>query len=371
MSSKSVSSRVWVCGLLVFTVVVATRCGAQVQLGDALRKLAMLAPDPCELNGVEDLDKHPEMAVFGAATKLVEDRLNAGAGTPEQRAREAMAEVALESVEAQPGWPEESRFRGEVVKAGPALVVTMVVRTRARWFAFGQVDGRWKQVGNDDGALDDAPRRLMQVYGLPGGGPGMARFLAARVFFGCAGSSGITYTVEEWDSKQQGGYVVEVLKQDGAFGMDEAADGRGPSAKEPFWPVGRLVTAGPVLQLPYCLFTGIDTWDNPSLCALDRYDLRGGVIRFLSRRYNRPELVPVAKAMEYSRQHDLPATRAYCASDALARRLVVEGTPGPDMNLEVVRRGRGKRVWFGDRESWFDVEVRGGRWVIVGMSGER
>ncbi len=199
----------WVCGL-VLVAAVGMRCEAQeTSLASALRTLAGLAPDACEAAPVvEEFDKHPEEPVFVAAGKLVEQRLNGTAGTALERARGAVAEGTRESVAAQPGWPEEARFRGDVVQAGPALVVTMFVRTRARWFAFGEVDGRWKQVGEDDGVLDDSPRRLMEVFGLRAGGAGAARFLAVRNFFGCAGSSGISYEVLEWNAREPGGYVA-------------------------------------------------------------------------------------------------------------------------------------------------------------------
>ena len=255
---------------------------------------------------------------------------------------------------AQPGWPEEARFRGDVVQAGPALVVTMFVRTRARWFAFGEVDGRWKQVGEDDGVLDDSPRRLMKVYGLRAGRAGAARFLAVRNFFGCAGSSGISYEVLEWNAREPGGYMARHFEAGrGVRHGRGRLDGRGPSAKEPFWPVGRLVTDGPVLELPYCMFTGIDTWDNPSLCALDRYDLRGGAVRFLSRRYNRPELAPVAKAMEYAGAARLAGDACLLRERRAGETAGVRGRAGDRMRWWMwFDDGRGKRVWFGERESW-------------------
>ncbi len=358
--------------LLVWLAVGASSAQNPHAVEAALKKLAALPPDPCETHdGAGEMEKHPETPVFLAATALMQAQLNQGDEPPLLRLQSAVAAITLDSRKVLAHWPEESRFHAKVVEAGPLLITTMFVGARERWFAFGKVEGRWKQVGEDGGGFDDSPRRLMQVYHLPAGRPGVARFLAARVFFGCAGSSGISYEVREWDPAAPGGYVATVFSQDGAFGMDEAADGRAPSAQDPFAPIGKLVTDGPVLALPYCTFTSIDTWDNPSLCTLDRYDVRGATLRFLSRRYNRPELVPVAKAMEYAAAHDLPATRAYCASEELARRLVFEGAPAPDTNVEVVRHGQGKRVWFGDRESWFDVERRAGRWVIVGLSPSR
>ena len=353
--------------VLLAVLVPVSRSNAEAPLGDALRELATQPPDPCTATGSTG-GSHSETAVFTAVSALVVAALNAHGGTALERVQGVLRQAMQQARVAQAAWPENARLQGEVVAAGPAVVVTMFTGARARWFAFGQMGGTWKAVGEDEGLLDDSPRRLMRVYGLRSGRPGVARFLAARTFFGCAGSSGISYEVLEWDSQQADGYTSEVLTQEGAFGMDQAADGKAPSAANPFAPIGKLVTEGAVLKLPYCTFTGIDTWDNPSLCTLDRYDISGATIHFLSRTYNRPELVPVAKALGYAAEHDLPATRAYCASDALARQLVFEGVPGPDANVEVVQHGRGKRVWFGDHASWFDVEQRRGRWIIIGLS---
>ena len=122
--------------------------------------------------------------------------------------------------------------------------------------------------------------------------------------------------------------------------------------------------AGPIITLPYCTWTPIDFWDNPSLCVLDTYKLTADGIEFVSRRYNRPELVPIAKALQYAGEHDLPATAAYCTSMGLARRLV-QSLPSLDMaeNPKVTNLGpSSKRIQMG--QSLFDVERREGHWLI-------
>jgi hypothetical protein len=68
------------------------------------------------------------------------------------------------------------------------------------------------------------------------------------------------------------------------------------------------------ITIPYCWFSAIDTWDNPSMCAADIYDLSHDDVRFVSRAVNRPDLLPIAKALEYVSKHDYPAVLAYCAS---------------------------------------------------------
>jgi hypothetical protein len=102
--------------------------------------------------------------------------------------------------------------------------------------------------------------------------------------------------------------------------MDQAADGHGPAEKDPFAAVGRLNSSGARIRLPYGTFTAIDTWDDPSLCVVDTYDLTGDDIQFVEQRYNRPELVPVAKAIESAEKHDYPAVLAYCARSRLRQR---------------------------------------------------
>ena len=80
----------------------------------------------------------------------------------------------------------------------------------------------------------------------------------------------------------------------GSFGLDDKVPG--------FPQIGKLQTDGPLIIPPYCWFSSIDTWDNPSLCAVDTYDLSRDSVRFRSRTYNRPDLVPIAKAIEYAQQ---------------------------------------------------------------------
>src|ERR1017187_3212938 len=80
-----------------------------------------------------------------------------------------------------------------------------------------------------------------------------------------------------------------IIKQAGALGLDDKVPG--------FAQIGEFRTVGSSITLPYCWFSPIDTWDNPSLCAVDSYDLSGDRVRFRSHTYNRPDLVPVAKAL--------------------------------------------------------------------------
>jgi hypothetical protein len=134
--------------------------------------------------------------------------------------------------------------------------------------------------------------------------------------------------------------------------------------------IGKLRTEGPRITLPYCWFSRIDTWDNPSLCALDTYDLTGEDVKFRSRVYNRPDLVPIAKAIEYAEQRDYPAVLAYCTSPQIARKLVRELPPYSFAeDLHVTRTGEGKervKLAYGS----FVVEKHAGRWLVVAFKAE-
>ena len=153
--------------------------------------------------------------------------------------------------------------------------------------------------------------------------------------------------------------------------MDEGFTGGKPTPKEPFLPIGKLETKGPLITLPYCWFSAIDTWDNPSLCALDTYDLSGDAVKFKSRAYNRPDLVPIAKAIEYAEKHDYPAVLAYCANADVARRIVRGITPSYSVgDLRVTRKPDGSEHVETDSPAvdGFDVQKRGDRWLVVGFA---
>jgi hypothetical protein len=140
-----------------------------------------------------------------------------------------------------------------------------------------------------------------------------------------------------------------------------------------FAQIGKLQTEGPAITLPYCWFSPIDTWDNPSLCAVDTYDTSGDQVKFRSRAYNRPDLLPIAKAIEYAEQRDYPAVLAYCASGDVALKLVRNIDPHFFAgDLKVTRIGDGKERVEMELESTtrFEVEKRDGRWLVVSFDAE-
>ncbi|HEX4319786.1 MAG TPA: hypothetical protein VHZ52_02720, partial [Acidobacteriaceae bacterium] len=213
----------------------------------------------------------------------------------------------------------------------------------------------------------DLPWSKLDVFPLHRGSSGTVRFLLSMVGGGCVGSYGRKYAIEEWNPEEDF-YLSEAVNQTGAVEMDAEPE-QPPTKKVPFPTVGMLKTEGTQITLPYCEFTQLDTWDNPSLCMVDTYDISGDAIRFVGRRYNRPDLAPVAKALEYARAHDLPALRAYCVSDVVAQKILRElpGGYGFDAELEVLQLGatreRARPAYSG--VPGFVVEKHGGRWLIV------
>jgi len=349
-----------------------------------LQKLGAAAPDPCTnpSEAYKDAEK-TEDGLFRKATDVVTQELNAaisGPKSPKDRAGEALKKLERMSAEINAAWPDENRLHFQILDVPPLLVLKMTIRTHARFFVFGipeESSGKpnllWQEVGSDEESFEhDSPRSWLDLYPLHRGRSGNARFLAKFGYTGCAGSSGVMYDAREWSPKDSGDLEL-IIKQEGAFGMDEAPEGHTPSPKDPFPPIGVLRTEGSLITLPFCWFSAIDTWDNPSLCAVDTYDVPGDDVRFRSRAYNRLDLLPIAKAIEYAEQRDYPAVLGYCASSDVARRLVRDIPPHVFADdLRVTRTGDGKeRVELGYPTTYrFDLEKRAGRWLVVAFSAE-
>jgi len=304
---------------------------------------------------------------------MITKELNAASDinrSPQKRAVEALNKLEQLSASVNSAWPEENRFHFQVLDLSPALVIKVSIRTHETFLVFGipESDGGnpnklWKMVGSNYDYLEhETPYSHLETYALKRGPSSRARFLAAFNGGGCAGSTGVAYDAREWDPEDFGN-LEQVIKQDGAFGLDNKVLG--------FHQIGQLKTKGPLITLPYCWFSDIDTWDNPSLCAVDSYDLSGDRIKFLSREYNRPDLLPIAKVIEYAKQRDYPAVFGYCASSHVARKLVRNILPFVFADdLRVTRRGNDKRhVELGYETTYrFDVQKFGDRWRVVAFS---
>lgn len=344
----------------------------QAELRASLRQLAAYSPDPCgppyggPWRGASDI----ELRLFDQAQDIVTLGLNSGFTTDAvHQTRQILDQLEKMSAKINAAWPQPSRLHFQVLDLPPAVVVQMSVRERGSFFVFGApevADGQpgrtFSAVGSDD-VNDDAPQRPLALFPLHRGPSGHPRFLAEFEPMGCAGSFGIAYYAYEWDPRQP--YVDLIIEQAGSLGLDDKVPG--------FPHIGTLRTEGEQVTLPYCWFSSIDTWDNPSLCAVDTYDLSGDLVRFRSRVYNRPDLVPVARAVKYAQQRDLQALLGYCASAGLAQSMIRDMPPDIFAEeLRVTPTGAGKeRVEMGDGPAYqFDVEKRDRGWQVVGFTSE-
>jgi len=345
----------------------------------SLQELVAYSPDPCDPPHGNENGWHTsaiESRLFDAAQNVVADALNdsAAAPAPKDRASAALKRLEDESARINTGWPEENRFHFELLDVAPALVVKMGVRSHERFFVFGifegvhgKTDATWSEIGSDEEGLADTEvaRSGLSLFALHRGPSGNARFLAVFGHAGCAGSTGVVYDAREWNPERLAG-LAQIIKQSGNFGLDDKVPG--------FPQIGALKTEGLRVTLPYCWFSPIDTWDNPSMCAVDTYDLSRDNAKFISRAYNRPDLLPVAKAIEYAEQRDYGALLGYCGSVQVADGMMRDLPPfvyaGAAIHVTPTGNGK-KRVEFGDGPTYrFDVEERNGRWLVVAFKSE-
>ena len=341
-----------------------------------LQELVAYSPDPCGAPDGSEKNWHTsaiESRLFDAAEGIVEDALNektAAARAPHNRATTALKQLEDESSRINAAWPEDNRFHFEVLDINPVLLVKMGVRTHETFFVFGMdsiedasANRTWSEVGEDE-RLDQVARSWVSLFALHRGPSGNARFLVKFGLVGCAGSTGVAYDAREWDPEAIPG-LTQIIKQSGSFGLDKVPD---------FPQIGHFKTEGPQVTIPYCWFSPIDTWDNPSMCAVDTYDLSGDNAKFISRVYNRPDLLPVAKAIEYAEQRDYGALQGYCGSVQVAEGMMRDLPPfvyaGDAIHVTTTGNGR-ERVELGDGPAYrFDVEKRNGRWLVVAFKSE-
>jgi hypothetical protein len=320
--------------------------------------------------------------ILTETSKAVQDALNAAGPDPaaaRTKANELLRKLEGSSRKINAKWPDTNRFHFQLLDLSSALVLKVGIGTQVEFFVFGfpakadpfRPGERWKSVGEEQLPINGTPSfSSVEIHQLHSGPSGNSRFLAQIEYSGCAGSLGLLYDAREWNPKDYG-ELNQIIKQEGALGMDEGFTGGKPTKKDPFLPIGKLETKGIFITLPYCWFSAIDTWDNPSLCALDTYDLSGDAVRFKSRAYNRPDLLPIAKAIEYAEKHDYPAVLAYCGNADVARRLVNSMTPSYFAeDLRVTRKAYGsEHVEMGfPSVDGFDVQKSRDRWMVVGFT---
>lgn len=303
-------------------------------------------------------------------------------GGPRKRDVAALEKLERLSADVNKSWPEDKRFHFEVLDLPPALLVKMPYRNRAtfsffasfqdredrkrtdRWQAVGAInDHKVETGGNGYDGLDLLPLRR---------GPSKKpRFLAAFGFVSCGSGVGVSYYAYEWHPEPTGD-LDEFIKLEGAVSRFDPSQEPGgfkqpqKDSDDAFLPVGKFQTQGPIISLPYCWYSAIDTWHNPSLCAVNSYDISGDHVRYAGTVFNRPDLLPIAKAIEYAQARDYPAVLAYCGSPDVAQRMVRDTPPFVWAGTELqIKRTGPQRRHVETPTAEFDVEKRGDRWLVV------
>ena len=366
---------------------------------ELLKKIASARADACSYPGEDFSDL--EFRLFEQADKAVVQALNeqsntsSGAaiggsapsgsnpagGGPRGRATEALDKLERLSADVNRSWPGEKRFHTQVLEVSPGLLVKMTYRNRATftffaipqrdpynkptnlWQAIYAVeDHRFKPAGGYD---------WLDLFPLERGPARRARFLARFGYAGCGSGVGVAYYAYEW-SPQDTGDLNEFIKLEGAVSReDPAGKGKPPNRDRlySFTPVGDFRTQGSTITLPYCWYSAIDTWNNPSLCAVDSYDVSSDRARFVSSVFNRPDLLPVAKAIHYAQAHDYAAVGAYCGSSDVARQMIRDIPPFvfAEEGLDIKQIAPSKeRVEIGGRQTLqFEVEKRADTWLVT------
>jgi hypothetical protein len=339
---------------------------------ELLRKVASAPADACDAFPSDFTDVENEL--FQEAEKSVAQALNFSAAEPRDRATQALEKLEKASAEANNNWPAESRFHFEVLSVPPGIVVKMTYRNRATFSFFARSNANvWVAVDAPDNHRYEPSGGYhhLALFPLMRAPSQKTRFLAKFNDAGCGSGRGVSYYVYEWDSHDPG-QLNEIIKLEGSESQYQYFDEPKSPLTDPensFRPIGMLLTKGPILTLPYCWFSALDSWDNPTLCAVDSYDISGDRPRFVQTRINRPDLLPIAKAIEYAQTHDYPATLAYCGSPDVAA-LIIRDAPPTVLGVEgfEIKRinVRKERVTLGYQPAaHFEVEKRGDRWLVV------
>jgi len=348
---------------------------------DLLKEMSTGPGNSCDWGGADF--SRLEDDLFDQADEAVLQGLNGTAppaspstSRPKDRAVRALTALEHASAEINKDWPEGNRFHFDVLDVPPALVVKMTYRNRATFTFFGvprvaddqRPNTAWRAIrAEDDGRFDrDGGYEEVSLFPLRRGHSNRVRFLAKFDRSGCGSGVGVSYYAYEWVPEELGA-LDEFIKAQGAVSREEPSEkGRSNSLA----PIGRFQAAGALITLPYCWHSQIDTWNNPSLCAVDSYDISRDRARFVHRAFNRPDLVPVARVIEYGQAHDYPALLAYCASREVALKIIRDIPPfvyGSGLEIRPIGAAK-KRVELKNNDVvQFDVEKRAGRWLVSGF----
>ncbi len=357
---------------LLFTVGAQAQQPPEPTIEELLKALAPAPGDACDFPD-KDREGTPfsdlEYQLFQQADKAIAQGLN-----EKSSAASTLEKLERLSAEINKKWSDERQFHFQVIGLQPAVLVKMTYRNRATFSFFVRTSSdSWRTVGalHDHRNMPTGGYESLDLFALARGPAHRPRFLARFSDAGCGSGVAVGYYAYEWNPQSTTASLDEIIKLEGAASQLDAI---GESVYSPrdqehsFLPIGELKTESPLITLPYCWFSGIDTWENPNLCAVNSYDISGDRVRFVSTAYNRPDLLPIAKAIEHAKAHDYPAVLAYCGSAAVARKFM-EGIPSFDSagGLHVRKIGPlTKTVKLGEEPTLeFNVEKRGDRWLVV------
>jgi len=363
------------CALVFVSLAAFGQKRVPAQTFDGILRQFITAPESaCEdSDDLSDLENH----LFMEADRAVAAELNKGVAP-----RQALHLLEAQSAVINQSWDGQWRFHFEVLDLPPALVVKMTYRNRARFGFFGKKAERSERAWQAIGAIGDHTiltsnhtSDSLELVSLHRGPSQHPRFLAKFVTLGCGSGIGVGYYAYEW-SPDEPEMVDGIIQVEGAMSQYEAsgAESTDEGAEDDFPPVGEFHADSSKLALPYCWHSAIDTWANPNLCAVDSWDISGDRVRFTGRVVNRPDLLPLAKAIDYAVAHDYPAALAYCASPEVARQLVAN-TPlylNAIVHFEVSKISPTKRrIEMGWRPAYrFETEKIGDRWLVTGFGIE-
>ena len=117
-----------------------------------LEKIASFSPDPCGLPYEANQESADiESSAFDRAADALTEGLNASGASHSpvlERVTEALTRLQRMSAETNASWPEENRFRFEVLDLPPVLVVKMGLRSHETFFVFGS-EGKSGRLSQD------------------------------------------------------------------------------------------------------------------------------------------------------------------------------------------------------------------------------
>ncbi|MFZ2021747.1 MAG: hypothetical protein ACLP00_28225 [Terracidiphilus sp.] len=335
--------------------------------------LASASPDDCgwdqptrRFNG--DTSKL-EDELFQDADEAVLNALNSTGANPAKVIERTLDSLRTTAERVNHDWPADRRFHYDLLTIQPVFVVVYHIRSRSTWSVFAVPadaswpkkgkNTEWKQVGEDDFRWQDPKGdQRAGVYSIQRGPSGLARFLSKSDEISCGdGITGLTWKAYEWNPAGIGSFET-VIERTGVEKRDD---------DPPYQTVGKLRTTGPLITLPYCENSAVDLYVDALLCSVDRYDLSGDVVRFISSETNRPDLDTVAKVVQYADARDYEAVLAYSASPQVARKMVEEMPPGVAGNGsgEDYPPIRGDHQTIDIEGLHFELEKHDGRWVVV------